>query len=456
MGRFSFSRGRVRDDVIARLLRNVSYLLSANLLVALLGLASMALVARALGPDAFGILILAESYVRLMDVLVRPEPWHAVIRFGTGKLEAGDGQSFKQLVKFATAIDVVGALCSAAAAGMLASLAGHYFGWEDRTKLIATIFSFALLAHLAATPVGILRLFDRFNFLAASSVVSAGIRLALIAAAFAAGGGIWIFLIIFMISHVLEGLVPFTLAWRELHRRGFGDALRAPLREVLAANPGIWGFIWSSNLSMTFRATTQHLDTLLVGGVLDPSAAAFYHVAKRIGMAVLKLGEPIQQAIFPDLAKLWVRREILRLKRTIFQVNAFIGLIGALALLAMLYRGELLVRLALGAEYAQANMLIVLQMVAATLSLFGLSLRPALLSMGMHRQILAISVLSTATFYVIIITALPIAGAVGATMAHVAFNAVTLVSSLFLFANAIGKASTAETAAPQLPASQGP
>lgn len=411
-----------REDLIQRLFKNITYLFSANVAVALLSLASMALMARALGPAAFGVLAMIEAYARLVDLFVRLEPWHAVIKYGAEALERQQSRDFKSLVKFATLIDLGGAMLASALAIAAAPLAGRWLGWTDETIDLAQLFSLAIAFHLAATPTAVLRLFDRFGLLASRLVVLAVLRLLLVVAVFLGSGGLLAFLLLSMVGQILESLIMLGMAWRELRARGYGDALSQPIRGVVGRHPGLWGFIWSSNVSLLFRKSTQHFDTLIVGGLIDPAAAGLYNVAKRLGAAVLKLGTPIQQAIYPDVARLWARGERTRFKKTAIQIGVVPGTAAGLLLILLSLKVDPLVALVIGGSFQGASDLIVVQMLAATIFLFGVALRPAILSMGRHQHLLALAALATLLFYGWLVISLPLLGVVGASWAHVVFN----------------------------------
>lgn len=425
------------DRALRRLVRNVTYLFSANVLVAVLGIISLGLVARALGPAAFGVLALTESYVRLVDLVARLEPWQAVIRYGAAHLESGRAQNFMRLVKVSTLFDACGVVLSAALAIAIAWLFGHLFGWAEDVQGMAMVFALANLTHLSATPIGVLRLLDRFKFLGSIGVATAVARLAMVAVAYASGGGAWTFLAIYMACHAIEGLLPVVIAWRELARRGYGDWWRSSVSGVLAQNPGLCGFIWSSNISLTVRNSTQYLDTLLVGGMIDAAAAGLYQAAKRIGMAILKLSEPLGQAIYPDIARLWARGDVEGMRRLIFQATVAMVVAGLSALLVMYFGADVLVGLILGAGFRDAVDLVILQMMAAVVFLVSVALRPALMSMGYHRAIMIVSGSSTALFYLWLMAAVPLIGVLGATSAHLASNLLSFVATLALFLRAL-------------------
>ena len=63
---------------------------------------------------------------------------------------------------------------------------------------MAAVYGASLLFQLSATPIAVLRLFDRFGVFAWLEVVTAVARVALCAAAFLTGAGLWTFLLLVM------------------------------------------------------------------------------------------------------------------------------------------------------------------------------------------------------------------------------------------------------------------
>jgi O-antigen/teichoic acid export membrane protein len=436
-----------RDQVLGRLLKNVGYLISGNAVSAGLGLLTLALTARALGPEALGIFAMIEAYGRLIDRLLRLEPWQALIRYGTEALEHERFDDFRQLLKFGVLLDAGGALlaCLIALAGVL--LVGPWFGWSGPTMKMAAIYSIGLLFNLAATPTAVLRLFDRFWMFAWVDVACAGVRLGLVALAWLSGSGLWAFVLLALAIQIGRPLALLVLGWRELRRRGYADFLRAPLAGLTDRFSGIWDFIWSLNFSVLLRKSTREFDTLVVGALLDPGAVGLYHVAKRMGDAALKVGVPIQQAIFPDVARLWVRRETNRLRRTVQHVNLASAAIAALGLALVSLDVDRVLGATVGRSFADAGGPLLLQMAAVTLALGGAALRPALLSMGLQRRLLYAVIIASVGFYGCLLIAVPTMGVLGASLAHVIFNGVWLVVCLGVFRSGLQAATPTDAPA---------
>jgi glycosyltransferase involved in cell wall biosynthesis len=183
--------GWYRDDLINRLIRNLGYLLSGSLVAAGLGLIALALTARALGPAELGLLALIEAYARVIDRFIRLEPWQALIKYGADALEGDRPEDFRSLLKFGVLVDVGGALCSAIVAVTFVAMVGPWLDWSAQTVQMAAVYSASLIFQLSATPIAVLRLFDRFGVFAWLEVATALARVILFAVAFLAGAGLW-------------------------------------------------------------------------------------------------------------------------------------------------------------------------------------------------------------------------------------------------------------------------
>ncbi len=426
-----------RDDLINRLIRNLGYLLSGHLTAAALGLIALALTARALGPEQLGLLALIEAYARVVDRLIRLEPWQALIKYGADALEGDRPEDFRSLLKFGVLVDAGGAVCSAVVAVSFVVIVGPWLGWSDQTVQMAAVYGASLLFQLSATPIAVLRLFDRFGVFAWLEVVTAAARVSLFAVAFLAGAGLWTFLVLVTALSVAYSLALVLIAMLEVRRRGHARFLEARVTGVGTRFPGIWSFIWSLKASFLVRRSTGDLDTLLIGALLDAGAVGLYHVAKRFGDATLKVGIPIQQVLFPDVARLWARREIQRFRRTVVQIDLVAGGLAAGMLAGVALNVDLVLRLTVGTEYADARILVVLQLIATTTALFGTALRPALLSMGLQMQLLQIVIVATLGFYATLVVLLPVFGVVGASIAHIVLNMLWLGAACLIFVKRI-------------------
>ena len=417
-----------RDDLLRRMLRNTSYLLTGTAGVAFLGLVGLALMARALGPEQLGILALIQAYIAMVD-RGRIECWQALIKYGAETLENERYDDFKGLMKFGFLLDLGTALFATliAMAGLL--VADWWFDWTPETIQMAGLFSLCLLFRTSSMPQAVLRLFNRFGLDAGPDVVVGILRVLLVAIAYWAEAGLWTFLLITLGTQLLSSVVQTATGWIVLWREGYRGVMRSSCKEIRRRFPGIWSLIWSLNAGYIMRKSTRELDILFVGALLGPAPASLYHVAKKLGEVLMLATLPIQQAVYPELARLWARADARRFRRTILQIDLGSGALGAVFLPFIIVEADLVIRLAVGGEFAAAAGPLILQTVASCLFLFGTALTPALYTMGMQVRFLRIITGSTICFYVALLVAVPSFGIYGAPLAHIIYNLVWLVAT---------------------------
>ncbi|MDH3660204.1 MAG: oligosaccharide flippase family protein, partial [Alphaproteobacteria bacterium] len=149
-------RAWLQDDLMRRAFKNMGYLVSGSAAAAGLQFVTLILTARTLGPATLGILALIEAHVRLVDSLVRLEPWQAVIKYGADNLENRKPEAFRSLIKFGVLVDIGGAAAAALVAASLAPLVGYLSGWSSETIWLACLYSLVMLTRLSATWTGVL------------------------------------------------------------------------------------------------------------------------------------------------------------------------------------------------------------------------------------------------------------------------------------------------------------
>jgi O-antigen/teichoic acid export membrane protein len=427
-----------REEGALRLrLKNVGHLLTGNLMGSLVGLLAFALTARALGPADYGALALTHAYVRAIERLVSFQSWQPLIKYGAGLKDAGHQEDLKSLLKFGLVLDVAGAAAAWLVAIGLALVAAPWFGWTESTLALVLLYSTVLLFRVAGMPTAVLRLAGRFRLMAYGQVVTAVVRLLLCGAAFVLGGGLLVFASIWLVTQALGSLTSVGFAFRELHRQGVRGLLRAPLQGVTRRFPGLWNFAWSTNLSLTLRSSAQEFDTLIVGALADPAAAGLYHIAKRVGRLAQQVGVQVQAVLYPDMARLWAQRALVEFRRTVLQVEVLLAGFGLGAFLFFLVTAEPLLRWTAGPQFAGAAPLLIVQMLAVTMTLAGTALRSALLAMGRQQQVLSIVLLATVGFHATALVLIPQIGAMGANIGHVVLGTVWLVGLAMAFRRAL-------------------
>ncbi|MFQ5786245.1 MAG: lipopolysaccharide biosynthesis protein [Alphaproteobacteria bacterium] len=421
------------EGTLRRVFRNAGVLLGGKAVAGLFGLGALALTARALGPEVFGVLILVHTYVKLIGGLTKFQSWQTVIHFGARCLDEQRKGDFRRLIAFTFLLDGASALVGAAVAVAFAALAAGWLGWGDDTVPLAVAYSALLLVTIKATPVGILRLFDRFDLLSVQSAVSPAVRLAGAGIAYAVGGGLEAFLIVWFLSGAADGVTLLALSWREFGRRGLRDGFFSIRGSLVAPFPGLWRFAWTANLNSAVTTVGEHLSTLVVGWVLGPAPAGLYKIAGRYAHALATPAGLLRRTVYPELAKLSARGGVKASRKVVLRAGLIAGSVALAVLVLLVPLGEPLLRITVGEAYVGAYGVLLLLTLATAVLVFGFALEPALYAMGRPDLLLRISLIMVLVNIPLLYGLLLWLGLIGAGIAAVA-GAVTWFGVLVMVA----------------------
>ncbi|SMX47308.1 lipopolysaccharide biosynthesis protein [Actibacterium lipolyticum] len=418
------------DAVFNRVLKNMSWLFSAHIMIAALGLISLAVTARALGPAGLGILAIVESYVRIVDRLLRLEPWQAVIKYGVDALEREEKGRFHRLIKLSILIDLAGGFLAGSVAIALAWFIAPRLGLPDDGFKYICLVALALFLSLRPTGIAVLRIYDRFDKLAKLDVFVAVLRLVLCVLAYWFDLGIWAFLAILLVQSLADGILAFVYALIELTKRGDHHIMRTRARDAISENLGFLRFLWNSNFNVILRQSSQRFDVIILAALVDPAAVGFFHVAKRTANAALRFGRPLRQAIYPEIARIWARGEVARFARVVTRTSTLVFLVAFVCFVPIALNLPAILATFLGEEFRDAASLVTVQALAVIVYLSGIILNPTLLSMGKDKELVRITIIATIAFFALFVPLVKTFGATGAAISHLLFNLIWMAGCL--------------------------
>jgi O-antigen/teichoic acid export membrane protein len=416
-----------RDGVLRRTFGNAGRLLGGKTVAGLFGLGCITLAARDLGPEQFGALILIHTYVLVVSGVVKFRSWQAVIKFGADCLGPERRSDFHKLLKFTTLLDASSSVIGAVTAVLLAPLVGDWFGWSAETTALATAYGWLILFMIEATPTGVLRLFDRFNVIAVQSTVTPFIRLVGVTAAYFADAGLAEYVVIWFVSAAVGRLVLLVMGWAELRRQNLLAGLNFGVSALSEPHRGLWKFVWFTNFNASLGLMLGHVTTLAVGSVLGSADAGLFKIARDFAGVLGKPAQLLTQAIYPELARLWSDGNRKAAGKLILRSGLVAGAGATGVLAAILVLGEPLLSLTVGDAYLGAFGILLLLVVAKTISVYGFPLTPAMYAMGRPGLLLRINVILTLLYLPLLIGCLEVLGRVGA-------GAATVVWAFFTFA----------------------
>ena len=409
------------QPLLSRLLKNAGKLLSGDIIAQVLGLIAVALTARALGPEKYGVLVLIQAYIAVIDKLVNFQSWQALIKYGTDALEENADYEFKQLVKFGTVLDLGSALLGTIIAFIGAYVVGSWQGWTSDTIFMIMLYSSVIFFNLSGTPTAILRLFDKFGLFSVQKIIAGVIKVIGVAIVYILGQGLFAFLLVYIITIIFGYLILLFMGWRELRTKKFHRIFSAQLSGITQKFEGLWSYVWTTNLSGSVRMASRNVDTIVVGAILGTAATGMYEIAKKFANVVNRLSNPLYQAIYPDLARLWSKRDKDGFIKLGLQSACFAGAVALVIWGIFLALGDWIIYLSVGANYIEAYPVLIWYLMAIVIEIFAFPLQPAMLAMGYPQKSFYIHVITTIMYFLALFPLLHYVGLSGAGIAYLIY-----------------------------------
>jgi O-antigen/teichoic acid export membrane protein len=411
----------VAEEWLRRVIRNAGLVLLGNGTATVLTMFSLLLGARGLGPAGFGQLSLVVAYVALADGLLNFQSWQALIRYGAEARGNNDRDGLQLLLAYGVRLDLLHAIFAALLASFGGVVAAHLLNWDQDTLILLVASSATLLVRVTGAPTAVLRLFDRFKWVAIHSTIQALFRLLFTAIAFLVQPSVESFVAAWLAADVIGNiLLAFIALWV---LRVDGLRISNPFSSGAAVNkfPGLRSFVWTTSLHSAMKLGIKEGDVLLVGATAGPVAAGFYRIAKQVSAAAGKSVGPLYQSIYPELANAVIARDVRRFRQMLYRPGLLGGGVFLVVLALFVAVGKFGIELVLGSEFVPAYWPACIYLLGTLLGVGSFSLHPALLALGMPGKSLGVLSVSVVIYLVALVLGSQTAGATGAACAYVVF-----------------------------------
>ena len=411
-------------STFARIAKNIGWIAGSRGFNLALSVVYLAITARALGPEKFGVFALILTYAQLVANFIQFQSWKGIIRYGALHLSAGHHDRLERLFGFTAALDFGSALIGALIAIICVPLVGPLLHWAPDEQLAAAAFAGVLLLTTGATPMGILRLCDRFDLAAFCEAMGPLVRLVGAAVGWAAGGGpIW-----FLIVWAAAGFTQAAAQWlTAIFINGSRVALSwSACRQALRENERLWQFMLQTNISNSLSMFWTQLGTLAVGAVAGPSDAGAFRLAQRLSKGIVRPVQPVTLAVYPELSRLVAQKNFKEVKKIVTRATITASLLGLVIVLIIALRGREILHLFAGKRFEFAHEYLSLLAVATAIDLAGFALEPVQNAFGRSWKVLRSKLFAAAVYGILLVVLLPTTGGTGAATA-------AIICSLLIF-----------------------
>ena len=256
-----------------------------------------------IGSESYGILILAQSYMNIMDVIINIQSWRSTIQYGQKALVDGNAKELHSYVKLGCIMDISTAILCFIISILLPNLIGGFLHWSNEMILCSEIFAITIISHFAGTPTAILRLFNKYNLVAFSKTLAAIFKITAIVAYYLITKNLNLVssTIIFMLTDFIGNILLVIFAFYNYSKKyKISDIIKAKMPKD--AKSFISYTLWGT-LSEIVDLPVQTIDVFIVS-VLGNATVAIYKIFKQIIGIISKVTGPIQQSILPQFSEL--------------------------------------------------------------------------------------------------------------------------------------------------------
>lgn len=310
-----------------------AWALSGQVAQGIVSLASVAVIARLLGPETYGLFALTMLIAGLAEILVGGHVTDFLVQ--KQSVHSGDrNAAFVLTVLFAVVI--------AAALVLAAPLVGAILGHPEVAALVPAVAVLIVLTAAANVPTNLIVREMKFDVLARIDTATALVAFVLGAALAYAGAGIWSLLGMEIARRTLRlALVSLAARWTP------GIFFRS--RNIVE----LWTFARSRLLAAFFQYLAQATPRLVIQAMLGTQALGYFAVASRLfEQATALITGPLAAVAFPAAAR--SRDDLGHLRDLLGRAIATSTLIGWPAILGFVVVAPIVIPVLLGPDWVGA------------------------------------------------------------------------------------------------------
>lgn len=387
---------RAEDEsrkALRRMLGNFGWLLGGKGFGAVASLIYLAILSRSLGVKEFGHFALIFGLSQAFVLLAGFQTWQAIVKLGTPHLMRGDHAAFARLSLLGGAVDLAASLAGCVLVSSIFLLFGEALELNPAYDKLALVFICAMLLTRVSAPYGIIRALDRFELSVWVGAITPTGRLLAAIAIWMTGASVGRFLFAWAAVELVTACAMWFTAWR-LSKGSFHLGHLRDVRQTIAENDGIRGFLWVTYWNTALQAVVQQGPLLAVGYLFGTSAAGIYRIADQLAKGLGKFAMLISDAVYPEVNRQRHVSAAADFRMIVRRITlAVIPMSAALTILTMLFGSDLLTLIS-GPRFEAGAPILVPLVIAASLEIASVVYEPVLHSVSKAHYLLMTRVVS--------------------------------------------------------------
>lgn len=407
------------DNFWNNLFKNSFWAFSGESMAAVLSLIITVILIRLIGSEEYGILVLAQTYMSIIDVILNIQSWKSVIQYGQKSMVDQKYNELNGYVKLGSILDIFTAIIGGMVAILIAPIIGKMLNWSDNLILCAQIFSITIFSHFSGTPTAILRILNKFNLVAIQKFITALIKLCSFIIIFIVKKNVELVeaTLIYCITDIIGNLLLIAFAFYEYKKKFpktqiFKSKLPKDTKKFVKFT--IWG-----TLNDVVDIPVSYFDVFILS-FLGNDIVAVFKVFKQCVAILQKVTSPIQQSILPQFSEMYAKGEKKEGYKIVIKIrNIILKIIGPIALFLGL-TSPIWLNIVYGELYAQNWYCLCLYLLIQTFALSYTTVHPYFLSLDKAKYSAIYILIANIIYMILALILVKLIGILGIILAYFA------------------------------------
>lgn len=361
------------SEFVRRIIKNSSYLVSATVISAGMGMFQGAFQARTfsntgIGIAGIGLLGAMAAFTNVLNRLTSFRIDELVVRYVRLYQERGEIQKAAAVYKMAALLEMFGAFSAFLLIVWLAPLGVSLFSDQSGVEQWFILYGTLVLINVFYdSSDGILRVFDRFDAKSVIDVTQSLLRLVLTLVVFLNGGGLLELILAELAGRLLRSLAVMTLAYRTASDKWGKAWLRTPISVLQSDRRSLLTFAFSTNLSATVSLVAKDSEDLWVNAFLGNVVGGFYGIARTLNGLLQIPVSPLPSTTYPELSRAVAQNDWKSVNIVLKRGSLLASLYSLPVSLILIVFGKAFIGLYVGAGYSAQDIQMIYRLLVVLL-----------------------------------------------------------------------------------------
>ncbi|WP_286034271.1 lipopolysaccharide biosynthesis protein [Fusobacterium necrogenes] len=301
-----------------KLLVNFLHLFGGDAFASILSIFSISFITKGIGLEKYGLITLIQGVVSLIDGIFNFQSWQGIIKFYPEVKE--DEKKLKTLIKFSYFLDFSTAIIAFIVFFSLSTWIAKFYNFQSQEFYFLLVFSIYIIFNIQGTGLGILRSFNRFDYLRNQRMLVAIFNFLFLGLGFILKQDIFYFLLVYLFTNILNSLILNYFVFKELKRR----KITGIFKEKLKFNKEFFKFTCLTNINSSLDIPVQYFDNLMIGKLLSLEQLAVYKLCKTLTVVLDRVATPLYQTLYPYFCERIVEKSYSEIFRKCIKISAML------------------------------------------------------------------------------------------------------------------------------------